>query len=502
MGQRRKAEIHKKELSKVAQGAGTIFLGKVLGNAIQYLYTITVARILGVKYFGSFMLGLTVINVAGLIGRLGLDNGVIKYVSLYNGVGDSGRVKGAIVQSLKYSFAASVVLGILLFFAPEFLLMKLFHKKELVGIIHPMAFALPFLSWTAITLAATQGFQIMKYTVYGQNLFWPLSNLMMVLLFFLIGYKLSGVVAAYIISVILSSGFSIYFLFKAYPEIKEIKTVPETRELLRFSLPLLLATFLTFLLLWTDTLMLGHFRTSGEVGMYNAAMRTAMLTSMILVSFNTIFAPMLSDLFHKGDMQKLKSLFKTVTRWIYTVSLPLFLLLTLLSKEILSIFGPKFVLASNALIILALSQLVNAGTGSVGVVITMSGRQNLMMYNTVGVCLLNILSNYFLIPSYGIVGAAFASAISMIAFNLLMLLEVYLLLHMYPYDRKFLKSTISGAVAFGGIFFLGQVCPFAGFQKLFVYPSLFLAIFVGLLYIWKFDEEDKFVFHLLKRKRV
>jgi O-antigen/teichoic acid export membrane protein len=88
------AEIHKDELITIVRGTGITFIGKFLESGLKFLYIIVIARLLGAESFGLFALGITVIGIAGLFSRLGLDYGVVKHVSLYNGINDKKRVKG------------------------------------------------------------------------------------------------------------------------------------------------------------------------------------------------------------------------------------------------------------------------------------------------------------------------------------------------------------------------------------------------------------------------
>lgn len=494
-------KIHEAELAKIAEGAGVNFLGKIADSFLKYLFVIIAARFLGAGYFGLFALGLAVTTCLGLISRLGLDGGVIRYVSVYNGDDDKQRVKGVITVALKYTFFASVLVGVILFLAAKPLSVKVFNKPELENVIKLLSISIPFYSFALIALSCTRGFQVMRYMVYGQNLFLPATNLLLVILLLLMKLKINAVIFSYLISVFLTAVLSFYFLNKVFPEFMEIKAVPETRKLFRFSVPLLIFLFFNFIIMWTDTLMLGHFRTSNEVGVYNAAMKTALLTGMILLSFNAIFAPMISDLYNKKQLEKLQSLFKTVTKWIYTMSLPIFLLIALLPKEIMGIFGEEFVLGYKSLFILAFAQLISASVGSVGTVLAMSGKQDIVMYNTLGICIVNIILNYILIPIYGITGAAIASGLSTIIFNLVMLLEVYLLLKMHSISGKFLKPTVFGLACFVAMVFIkGVLLDYNGPLNLLIYIPLFLFIFTGLIYKWGIDDEDQIVVKVFKSK--
>ncbi|MHA2283345.1 MAG: flippase [Promethearchaeota archaeon] len=494
------AKIHEEELEHISKGASAIFIGRILGTGISFLYTITVTRILGVKSYGIFMLALAVVNFAGVFGRIGLELGAVRYISLYNGMGDKARVKGAIISSLKISCFMSVIMIITLLIA-EPIIINIFDNNQLGPLIQTLSISIPFLSIMIIALHASQGFKIMKYTVYARNLFWPASNLLLVLIFSLIGLNLAGVVMAQITSVFLTSILSIYFIFKAFPDIKDTKAILETKKLIRFSTPLLTTSLVLFLIMWTDTLMLGHFRSLHEVGIYNAATKIPLLIATVTISFNTIFSPIISDLYNKREMQKLETLFKIVTRWRFSLSILFFLLMVLFSKEIMSIFGQEFIEGLYPMIIIAFAYLVSAWAGPVGQILTMSGRQDIMMYNNLLLCFLNVVLNYLLIPYFGIIGAAVASGISLIIFEMTMLFEVYVLMKMLPHNAKIIKPIVSGIVSLGILLSIEYSLPnLNNIQKFLVYIPLLFAIFTGLIYSFGIDDEDRFVIGFVKNK--
>jgi len=351
-----------------------------------------------------------------------------------------------------------------------------------------------------ISLSCTRGFKIMKYAVYTQDLFLHTFNLILVGIFIFLGMKLYGVASAYMITLFIAAILSMYFLIKTFPEIVHTKTITENKKLFRFSIPLLLVFVVNLIIMWTDTLMLGYFKTFREVGIYSAALRTAMFIATFIICFNPIFAPVISDLHNKREMKKLKSLFKTVTKWIYMASFPLFLLLVLLSKEVMSMFGPEFIAGSVPLIILAFANVISAGTGCVGYMVTMSGKQDLMMYNSLGVCLLNIILNYLLIPSYGIVGASIASGMSLTVYALILLIEVYVLLKIHPYNIMFLKITLLGLLLFGIFSLLKYTMPdLTAVQRVLFSVPVFLSVFVWMIHRWGTDESDRYIVDVFKK---
>ncbi len=499
--QNKSPHIHEQELTRIAEGAGITFVGRIMDVGFKYLYMAILARILGPQLLGILLLGLTIVAFAGIISRFGLEIGVIRYVSLYKGLGDEGRIKGTIVQALAWSFIVSISIGAGLFIGSRFLSVSVFAKPKLQPVIKFLSFSLPFLSVAVIAMAYTQGLKMMKYVTWSRFLFWPLSNIVLALLFFFAGCGLNGMAVANTTSIFLTSILSMFFLVKCFPNIKHTKAVYETGKLLRTSIPSAGIIILNYVIMWTDILMLGYFKASEEVAVYNMAMRTALLICLTLASFGDIFAPIVSDLYNRKQILRLEELFKTVTRWNFGVSFLVFLLMVLLSKEIMTIFGQRFIIGCAPLIILASAQLVNASVGSVGAVLVMSGRQNFVMWNNFGVCVLNILLNSLLIPPYGIIGAAIASGISIIASNIVMLLEVYILLRIHPYSRHFLKPLGAGLATFGiVVFVLNMLGNLVGAQKILVSILLFSAIFITVLYKLGFNDQDRFIINAVKMK--
>ena len=89
----------------------------------------------------------------------------------------------------------------------------------------------------------------------------------------------------------------------------------------------------------------------------------------------------------------------------------------LLSNFILTLFGDEYVEAKNALIILLIAQLISSLCGSVGVYMNMTGKQLILQRFLLVALFLNIVLNWLLIPKYSLVGAAYATSISIMFWN-------------------------------------------------------------------------------------
>jgi O-antigen/teichoic acid export membrane protein len=223
--------------------------------------------------------------------------------------------------------------------------------------------------------------------------------------------------------------------------------IPETRAILAFSWPLMLMTVVNLAWQESETVVLGILAPSDQVGIYYASARMTTLLAVFLTAFSLIFAPVMGELYAKNEQQQLSSLLKTVTRWGFTLCLPLFLLFFACSDQIVALLGPGFAMGAVVLPVLATAQLFNVITGPVGWSLIMSGRPKLNLLNSVLMLGLSFSLDLLLIPRYGIVGAAMGGALSIFLVNLLRLAEVYAILRIHPYNLSYLKPITAGFVA-------------------------------------------------------
>ena len=169
---------------------------------------------------------------------------------------------------------------------------------------------------------------------------------------------------------------------------------------------------------WTDKIMLGIFGSSTDVGIYAVSAKIASVTILSLFAINSIVAPKFSEFYTKNKLDKLFETVKYANKLILLTSLPIAIIIFLFPEQILNIFGSEFASGKLALLILTIGFLFNALSGSVGYLLQMTDNQKTYQTIILISALLNVILNWFLIPRFGVNGAAFASMISMIFWNL------------------------------------------------------------------------------------
>ena len=182
----------------------------------------------------------------------------------------------------------------------------------------------------------------------------------------------------------------------------------------------------SFLLMQSlDIMMLANFTNYELVAYYGSAVKLTMIIALVLASVNSVITPQIAELFASEKMETLRDSIKKGTRLIFIITFPMILILGVVPSFILGFFGENYISAKNALWILLAGQAINSLCGSVGVYLNMTGKQRPFQRILVSALILNIVLNYFLIPEFGMSGAAIATSTSMILWNIIAVIYVY-----------------------------------------------------------------------------
>jgi O-antigen/teichoic acid export membrane protein len=190
--------------------------------------------------------------------------------------------------------------------------------------------------------------------------------------------------------------------------------------------PLLLSSGLLLVNQNADILMLGAMAGSAEAGLYQVASRASMLLVVILNAINAVVTPSLSKYHAEDNYAAIQVLIRKASLLITALTLPLIIIVTVGAPLILQIlFGADYAEAGRAFVLLGWAQAVNALAGPVGLVLIMTGHQKLALYGILASTVVNLVFNFILIPQFGINGAAFATGLSFVVWNVVLSIFVW-----------------------------------------------------------------------------
>jgi O-antigen/teichoic acid export membrane protein len=196
----------------------------------------------------------------------------------------------------------------------------------------------------------------------------------------------------------------------------------ETRHWVAAIIPLTLTDALLIVNLQADLLVLGLFRDAADVGIYRAAVLVASQVTIGLTVANEVLAPHVARLQQAGDRQGLQSLVRQAQGWLALSGLVLAGICVLADREILTfVFGPAYAGGASALAVLAAGQFISVVAGANAVLLNMSGNERDVLRVFAVSAAVNLAANFALVPSFGLMGAAIATAGCQLVTNALLL---------------------------------------------------------------------------------
>lgn len=437
-------------LRSIVMGAGVMFIATLASKFLALLYRLMTGRFLGPVDYGVITLMMSIYSTVTTFAFLGFNQGVQKYVSDYRGKENYQKIKGTVHSGLSLILISSSIAGLILFLGSKIIAVGIFSEPLAIWPIRFVAISLPFLGATKVLTNVAEGYENMKPTAYTGEIS---VNVIKVILtaaaiYFSFGYL--GAAFAFSFSIICGGFIAYYFYRKVTPD-KVLESKPEYnfKELGYFSLPLVAGGVFGVISNQIDTYMIQYFLGTEKVGLYNAAYPFALLTYSFSSVFYSVFMSTASKFKSKGKERLNAEIFRTLTKWVSIVGIPVFLVLFLFPRTALTLFGKEYYQAAQVLSVLSVGFLASSITGPVNNIYQAYDRTDLNFVTSAVLAISNLILNYSFIAvmDMGILGAAYATTLSFLitaAFNLIM---SYKFLGELPLKLKTIEVWIIGAIS-------------------------------------------------------
>lgn len=417
--------------SRLLQTAAGTSSVRIANMGLLFLSNILLTRVLGVEGYGVYAYAMSWTVFVHIIATLGCKNLVVREVSANLSQQNWGLIRGLLQWSstivFLFSLLVAATLGaIALLFQPHpQILLTLWIALPLV----------PLMAITTVRQAAMRGFRHIVQGQLPENLVQPL--LFMVLVGGLLLWEVGDLspplmMALRVVSGTVACSIGGILLVRIMPkDIRSARAEYEPAQWMPSMLSMLFTAGASTLFTQSDAIMLGLFTGTAEVGIYTVTLRGARFILMGLQIGVAVIGPHIASLYAEGKREELQQLTTKSIRAILAYALPVGVVLIIFGRWFLAIFGEDFVAGQTVLTILCVGQLVNAATGSVGLLLIMTHheRDNMMVIGTTAV--LNGMMNLVLIPQWGAIGAAIATTTATIIANIWLAVLVYKRLGIY-----------------------------------------------------------------------
>jgi O-antigen/teichoic acid export membrane protein len=413
---------------------------------------------------------------------------------------ESGRRTWVLSLAYLTSIFTSLVTAFLLYVSAPLVTSLTIGDPLLTDTLRVLALVLPFNTLSDLTSSVFRSIEQTQYRIAIEYVVEPLVRMVAIGIALLLGYSLIGVVGTIAAGGVLIFIVSVALLLSR-TELRPKIIVPtkDTKELktyYNFTIPVAFKDVGSFLYNRVDILMLGIFLTGASIGIYKIAIVVSTLLVIPIRSFKELFPPIAARLYSNDKVDQLDSIYETVTRWMFTMTLFPGSVMIVYQVEILDIFGEEFGAGAAILTVFVFGQLMNSIAGPSGIILMMTDNQYFNLANQWGFGILNAILNYVLIVEFGLIGAAIATGAVLTGINLLRVFEVWYLEELWPYSPAYWKPIFaagSSAVVMWGV---GTIL--SGYVLLVVGAITGAGAFLGLLFVLGIEESDKQLFNELR----
>jgi O-antigen/teichoic acid export membrane protein len=427
------------EASVTQRLAGTIFIIRVVSAGLAYLSQILLARWMGGSDYGVYVYVWTWVLLLGSMMDFGISASAQKIIPEYRTAGEYALLRGFLAGSRWMTFVVSSAVSLLLAGVIKLL-------SPWIGASEIVPLYIGCITLPAFVVANTQdgiarSHDWMRLGLMPQFIVRQALIIGITAGAFALGFNL-GATAAMIASAsavwIAMIGQMLVLNRRLALHIEPGARAYDFRGWLAISLPILLVESFYLLLSYTDVLVLQQFRTSEEVGVYFAVVKTLALVSFIHYAMSATTAHRFAEYHALGDKDRLSAYVAHAINWTFWPSLAATIVLLAMGKPLLWLFGPQFVIGYDIMFVATIGLVVRAAIGPVERLLNMLGHQHICAVAYAAAFVMNVALCVVLVPRFGGHGAAAATSISLVFETVLLfwIVRVRLGLHVLAFGNR------------------------------------------------------------------
>lgn len=381
-----------------------------------FIISVVLSNLYGVEVLGLYTLFITLLNLLLIFVRGGQDRQLIK--ELNDGQFNQNQV---ISESLLLIIALGVLTAILSYLLLSYEVIKIPQSITLNRFFLVLSMALFAGGIISLSVVVLRARNYVTLANCAEGL--PVNVALLVTLcaaYYIGWHELGGKLVLTSYAIICTAVAILLIVFLRYKVAWQFQiTQISLYRRFRMGLPFMLIFGATSLNTSIDTIMVNHFLSIKDVAYYNVALKLSSLVQFGLVISTSLIMSKMAKLYQLKQIAELRSLIRKSTLLALSLALPIALIFLVFPLFALGLWGPEFWVSKNALFVLILAQLVNVSFGPLGVMLTIVGKEKLVLYWSAVILIGNTIGNWLLIPMFGIEGAAISTAFFVIAENVL-----------------------------------------------------------------------------------
>lgn len=415
-------------LNDLTKKSLSVLIIRSLGVLFLFSFTLFITNFYSPQIVGRYDFVRSALMVLGGLALMGTNQSMIYYSGLLKARKSVESIMIIYIKMIKIIFFLCFLISIFfLTFLSESTASDIFQSQESYSLLFKTILTLFFF---ALTMLNIDTIRALEKTILSE-MYRSLFRYLPVFLFAIVLLQTNNqdlLVEAYLLGFLLLSFLSSIQVYRLFSRLDKPTANSEKfslKEIFKTSSPMALSAIAYFIMQSIDIVILSIYEGFDQIAYYSVSVKLAMVTALALMSVNIVIAPRIAEIYEKKEFQSLQQLIKHSTRIIFFISICVLSILFFFSEEILNLFGEGYVVAKNALITLLAAQFFNAFSGPGAIYLNMTGRQKILNKILIAGLAVNITLNFYLIPAYGINGAASATLVSLIIWNSITALLIF-----------------------------------------------------------------------------
>lgn len=445
-------------IGRQIRGSLLLLLGRLLSLVLGFATQVLIVRYLTKDDFGAFAYGLSVVAVLQAFSLFGFDRAITRFVPIYEERGEYGKAFGTVVLAASSVIGLGAALVLLVFGLQGVLEGTLIDEERTLTVLLVLIALAPIQALDTLLVGLFAVFSKPRAIFFRRHVVAPGLRLAVVLLLILFGSGVVFLAAGYVLAGALGVVIYVGVLLRTMRQeghLDRFRTAPMSvpaREVLLLTVPLLTTDLVYSLMNSTDAILLGHFRGAEEVAELRVIQPVAQLNQLVLFSFTLLFTPLAARFFARDDRRSLGDLYWQTAAWVAVMSFPVFAVTFALADPVTTtVYGERYEGSAIYLTLLAFGYYVQAAFGFNGTTIMVFGKIKLMIAVNVLAVVVNVALNVILIPLYGALGAAIATASTLVAHNLFKQAALRLGTGIAFFERSYLRIYVTIALGMIGL---------------------------------------------------
>jgi O-antigen/teichoic acid export membrane protein len=493
-------------LRAITKGAGIVFAGLVIAKALSFLYRLFIVRAYTATDYGLFSESVAVITLLKTVAIFGMATAMVRYVAFYGAKKDGAGVRHVFATIMKFSVLVSATLAAASYMASDYIALSVFGEPGLADFLRVFSVSLPFYCSSLLIAYYFMGLKMAKEQITLQEVAPNLLRLAILAALWIAGIGTMGIAWSWTISFAAVALISLPLLKRTLafvPDAKDSRPIGLFVELLVFSIPMFVSDFVITLMNFMGTISVGIFNDAALVGIYNAAVPVADMLLVVPLSFSALFMPLITECYSLRRAKLASMTNRFVIKWVFLTNLAGFLPMALFSQQLLSVmFGSQYAIGGTALAILALGFMISSFEATAIGILAAIKKTRYIMISIVSSAAVNLLLSVYLVPLYGIIGAALSMAVSFILKTVISVAFVWKLKRINPLGIYVLKGLAAGVLASVTVYIVYKsVFNSASLAVFILFYVLFCLLYAFMLLLFKcFDKEDIEIIKAVRKK--